>query len=135
MTVTSYIFGIFTAVITLGVVIEMLRRNRLRERHAVWWLFGGALGLVIGIFPGSLEWAASVIGIEVPTNLVFFVSIALLVLVCIQHSSELTRLEDKTRILAEESALLAVRVRELETATGTGPGRLGPHLDGQDTTE
>jgi hypothetical protein len=46
--------------------------------------------------------------------LVFFVSIAVLFLVCIQSSSELTSLEEKTRILAEESALLRQRIEELE---------------------
>jgi len=115
MTVTSYIFGVASAVIALVVVIELLRRRRLRERHAVWWLLAGALALVAGVFPGTLAWAASIIGIEVPINLVFFVSIGILFFVCLQTSAELTRLEAKTRTLAEAAALQGVRLDELET--------------------
>jgi hypothetical protein len=114
MNVTSYIFGILAALLTLGVVIEMLRRRRLRERHAIWWLVAGVLALIVGIFPSVLDWAASVVGVALPTNLVFFVSIAVLFLVCIQHSAELTVLESKTRTLAEMSALQDMRIRELE---------------------
>lgn len=114
MTIVSYVFGIVAAVLVLIVVIEMLRRKRLRERHAVWWLVAGILALIIGVFPQTLNWATSLLGIAVPTNLVFFVSIALLFLVCLQHSSELTRDEEKNRALAERVALQEIRIRRLE---------------------
>ena len=116
MTIVTYIFGIASALVALIVVIEMLRRHRLRERHAIWWLIAGVLALIVGIFPSTLQWAASLIGIEVPINLVFFVSIAVLFLVCLQHSSELTKLESKTRTLAERVAIQELRLRELEAA-------------------
>jgi len=114
MTVATYIFGVLSALITLGVVVEMLRRRRLRERHAVWWLIAGTLALIIGVFPNTLVWAADLIGVEVPLNLVFFVSLAVLFLVCIQHSAELTALEAKTRTLAETAALHELRLEALE---------------------
>lgn len=114
MTVASHIFGVLSAVLTLAVVIEMLRRRRLRERHAVWWLIAGTLALLIGVFPTTLVWAARLVGVAIPLNLVFFVSVAVLFLVCIQHSVELTVLEAKTRTLAETSALLEMRIGVLE---------------------
>ena len=117
MTATSYILGIAAALLTLAVVIEMLRRRRLRERHATWWLIAGTLALIAGVFPKTLEWAADVAGVAIPINLVFFVSVVILFLVCIQHSSELTKLDDQTRTLAEQTALLELRIRELEQNT------------------
>jgi hypothetical protein len=110
----TYLLGIVAALFTLGLVIEMLRRRQLRERHAIWWLIAGLLALIIGVFPQVLVWAAGVIGVEIPTNLVFFVSILILFLVSIQHSSELTTLENRSRTLAEESALQDLRIRTLE---------------------
>jgi len=114
MSLGSYVFGIVTALLTLGVVIELLRRRRLRERHAIWWLIAGTLALIVGIFPTTLDRAADFFGIGVPTNLVFFVSIAILFLVCLQHSSELTQLESKTRRLAELVTLQEMRIAQLE---------------------
>jgi hypothetical protein len=124
MTVTSYVFGIVFAALILIVVVELLRRRHLRERHAAWWLVAGVLALVVALFPAVLNWTAEIIGVEVPTNLVFFVAIAILFLVCLQHSSELTQLESKTRTLAERVSLLELRLRQsdghaAESATGS----------------
>ncbi|CAM5508227.1 DUF2304 family protein [Leifsonia shinshuensis] len=113
MSLTTYIFGILAALFTLAVVVDLLRRGRMRERHAIWWLLAGVLALIIGIFPGILDWFAELIGVGAPVNLVFFVSIAVLFLVCIQHSTELTNLESKTRTLAERSALQQLEIEEL----------------------
>jgi len=112
VTAASYIFGILSAALILVVVIELLRRRHLRERHAVWWLIAGVLALIAGVFPSTLVWVSGLLGVEVPTNLVFFVGIAILFLVCLQHSSELTKLESKTRTLAERVALLELDHRE-----------------------
>ncbi|MCU1542247.1 MAG: hypothetical protein JWM50_112 [Microbacteriaceae bacterium] len=120
MTATSYVFGILSAALILVVVVELLRRRHLRERHAVWWFVAGVLALIVGIFPATLEWAAKAIGIEVPTNLVFFAGITVVVLVCLQHSSELTQLESKTRTLAERLALSELRLKELEDRNSPG---------------
>jgi hypothetical protein len=114
MSTASYMFGILAAVLALSVVVELLRRRRLRERHAVWWLFAGTVALVVGVFPQVVSWASAAVGIEVPTNLVFFVTLTLLVLVGVQHSAELTDLESKTRLLAEHIALQGNRIDVLE---------------------
>lgn len=117
MTLTSYIFGVVAAVLILVVVIELLRRRLLRERHAIWWFIAGVLALIAGVFPSTLAWAAGLIGIEVPINLVFFVSIAILFFVCLQHSSELTRLESKTRVLAERIAIMELNAKNAQAGT------------------
>jgi hypothetical protein len=114
MTLMSYILGITASVLALVVVVEMLRRRLLRERHAVWWFAAGLLALVASVFPGTLTWAAASLGITVPTNLVFFVSIAVLFFVCLQLSAEVTRLESRTRTLAEIVALHELRIRQME---------------------
>lgn len=114
MSTTAYFLGIISSLLALALVVEMLRRRRLRERHAIWWLIAGIMAVFAGIFPQSLVWASNLLGIEVPTNLVFFVSILVLFFVALQHSSELTSLESKTRKLAEDVTLLGDQVSRLE---------------------
>lgn len=120
MTLRTYIFAVAAALIVLIVVITLLRRRQLRERHAIWWLFAGVLALLAGVFPRTLEWGAELTGVLLPVNLVFFVSIAILFLVSIQHAAELTALEAKSRDLAEQVTLLQLRVEELPGETRTG---------------
>ncbi|WP_065960673.1 DUF2304 domain-containing protein [Curtobacterium sp. UCD-KPL2560] len=122
MNVTTYVFGIVVALLVLVAVVELLRRRRLRERHALWWIVAGVVALVVAVFPGLLVGTAAALGFSVPTNLGFFVCLVLLFMVSVSQSAELTVLEDKTRVLAEESALLEERIGRLERrAAGTVP--------------
>lgn len=115
MDTVQYFLGITAAILTFGIVIEMLRRRRLRERHAGWWIFAGILAIVISIFPETLSRTAALLGFEVPTNLVFFVSLFLLFLVALQHSAELTNLEAHNRSLVERLIILELRITAFET--------------------
>ncbi|CCE76204.1 DUF2304 domain-containing protein [Clavibacter nebraskensis] len=120
MNPTSYVFTLVAALLAVGVVIERLRRRRLRERHAVWWLVAGIVALVISVFPPLLSGAARFLGVQEPLNLAFFASIVVIFLVCVQFSAELTDLEDKVRRLAEESAMTDLRLRDLEQEARAG---------------
>lgn len=118
----SYIISAAAAVLILIIVVERLRRGQLRERHALWWLLLGVIGLVVTVFPGLLDRLADTLGVGVPINLAFFGAIVVLFLVSMQHAKELTRLEERTRTLAEQNALLDGRVRDLEARRAADPG-------------
>lgn len=97
-------------------LFEMLRRHRLREKYAVIW-FSLAVGALVGaIFPQILTAAADAIGLEVPANLLFFVSTIVLLGLSLQLSYELGRTEERVRTLAEEVALIQLRLDEGEMA-------------------
>lgn len=136
MTVLPYVLAVASALLTLGVVVELLRRRRLRERHAFWWLVAGILALLAGLIPSILVWFSDLVGVVEPLNLVFFSANAILFLVCIQHSAELTTLEAKVRTLAEHVAVLELRVHELgetsrESAETVSPGERPSDTDEQ----
>lgn len=109
----NYLLGMVGSITTLVALFELLRRRRLREKYAVLWAFVALMTLVVAIFPGLLTWASELLGVEVPTNLLFFLASLLLLVVSIQHSYELGRLEERSRTLAEEVALLRL---DLETS-------------------
>lgn len=111
--VQTYIFGILTAVAVLVFIIFLLRKERLKERHAIWWILAGLIALVFSVFPGLLTTLSDFTGFDIPSNMVFFISIAVLFLVAIQTSTELTRLEEHSRTLGERVAVLELRLSEL----------------------
>lgn len=127
MNAVTYAFGIVAAVLALVAIVELMRRGTLRERHALWWFVGGVLALVLALFPQLLTLLARLLGISVPTNLVFFVAIGLLFLVSLQYGAELTRIEEKLRTLAERTAFHEQRIADLE--------RDGHGADVRDTEE
>lgn len=113
----SVAFSIVVAVGMVLAVLIMLRSSKLREKYAILWLVVGGVTIILGIFPGLLDWAAGLVGIKVPANLLFALSIVLLVGVGLHVSRELTVLEEETRTLAEEVAILRQSVDSLGYTT------------------
>ncbi len=106
----STIVAFCVALVFVVAVVELLRRKRLREKFAVLWLVVGLATLVLAGFPQLLEWASRSVGVQVPANLLFAMSTLLLMSVCLHLSLTLTNVEDQTRVLAEEVALLRFQV-------------------------
>ena len=110
---TPNILAALTAVVTFIFVFSLLRKGVLREKYAVLWLFFSGAALLFAIFPGLLVWFSGVIGVAEPVNLLFFITVVLLILVSVQLSYELSRHEARIRRLAEDVALLDQQIREL----------------------
>lgn len=128
------ILGIITALAAVLFVIEMLRRGMLPERFAALWITVSVALLGLAVIPGVLEWAAKVTGIAVPANLLFFGAAVVLLLVSVQLSYEVGRLDARTRRLAEEVAFLHDHVQDLsQRADGASTRRdqasVDPHED------
>lgn len=115
MFITGHVLSAAAAAVALIIVIEMLRRGHLRERHILWWLCAGILGLAVTLFPGLLDRISSFFGIANPLNLAFFAAIVVLFLVSLQQAKELTKSEERIRTLAEQVTLLDERLRRVET--------------------
>jgi hypothetical protein len=107
------VLGIIGSVLILVVLFELLRRRHLREKYAVMWALVAVGVLVLTIFPGLLTVASDLVGVDVPANLLFFLASLVLMVLTLQHSYELGRLEDKTRTLAEELAIVRMELDEL----------------------
>jgi hypothetical protein len=110
------VLGAIGSVLILVVLFELLRRRHLREKYAVLWALVAVGVLVLTIFPGLLYAASDLVGVDVPANLLFFLASMVLMVLTLQHSYELGRLEDKTRTLAEELALMRLELDQLRSA-------------------
>lgn len=105
------------------IVGSLLRCGKLREKYAILWLIIGALMLLLALVPSLLDWAARLVGVQVPANLLFALSIILLMGVGLHAARELTILEDETRTLAEEISILRSTVDQLSNESQNGTPR------------
>lgn len=110
---SGYVFAVGVCVVLAAALLWLLRARRLREKYAAIWLVLVAGVCLIGAVPGLVIWLASIVGVATPVNLVFVVAIAVLLVVCIQLSIEVSNLEEETRTIAEEFALLKLDVERL----------------------
>ena len=116
---STVILGVLGSGVVLIALFEMLRRHRLREKYAVLWFFVAVGVLVIAIFPSLLTDVSELLGVELPVNLLFFLASLFLLILTLQHSYELGRLEEKTRVLAEEVGLLRLDLERHRDADPT----------------
>ena len=125
---STVLLGLIGSIIIIVVLFEMLRRQTLREKYAVLWFLIAVACLAIAVFPPILFGAANVLGVEVPANLLFFGASMVLMMLTLQHSYELGRLEEKTRTLAEDLAIVRMEldaVRERQDRRDEDTGSLG----------
>lgn len=127
---TAHVLGAIASLITFVFVFWLMRRGVLREKYAVLWLGFSGLALFFSVIPGALQWVSNLFGVETPANLLFFVTIVLLILVAVQLSYELSRHEARIRRLAEEVALLDEKLRETQLSDRAPRDPDGSH-DGQ----
>jgi hypothetical protein len=99
--------------IGLILILRLVRRRRMGGKYAVLWTAVGALMGVLAVWPGLLTQISELAGVHYPPALFLLVTTGFLFIVVIQFSYELSRLEERSRTLAEETALLRA---ELELA-------------------
>lgn len=113
------VVGVVFALAVLVLIVVLLLKRRLREKYAVLWLVIGVAFLVLALFPSLLRGLAQLVGVAVPSNLLFAMLLALLVGVCLHLSWELSTAEEEIRRVAEEVAILRAQLERLEAERGT----------------
>ena len=95
-----------TALAVLAFMVELLRRRQLQEKYAILWLSVSVLIVPLAFMPFITDNLARLLGIASGVSLVLFLGIVFLLLVTVHLSWEVSRLEEETRTLAEDLALL-----------------------------
>jgi len=116
-----YALGVAGALLVVALVVELVRRRYLRGKYAILWLALALAVTVLAVFPDVLGWLAIKLGVQVPSNLLFFGAIIMLLLLVMQLSYESSRLEEETRTLAEEIGLLRLEVDQLRQQVPAAP--------------
>ncbi|MBF9067927.1 DUF2304 family protein [Streptacidiphilus fuscans] len=99
-----------SSVLVIGCILELLRRQQLREKYAAIWITIGIVVTPIGFFPSLLNGVAHRLGVANGASLVLFCGFLLVLLVCLHLSWEASRLEAETRTLSEDIALVRTQL-------------------------
>jgi hypothetical protein len=92
--------------VSLAFIVRLVRRNKLPSRYALLWLSIGGVIAVLATFPSLLDRVSSWLGIAYAPGTFFLGAITLLLLIVVHFSWDLARLDARTRILAQELAVL-----------------------------
>ena len=112
MSAAAHVLVIVLAAAVIAFIVALVRSRRLRAKYSVLW-FSIGIGLaILAIFPGLLSWVSDRFGIAYPPATFMLLALSFLLVLVLHFSWELSRLEDRTRALAEEYALLRLELDE-----------------------
>jgi hypothetical protein len=109
----TQILAIISGVFLLILVLELVRRRRLREEYSWIWLLTAIGYLAIAAVPGLIERVTILIGSVRPTSVFTFAGLVFLFLIAIQFSVQISRLAEQNKDLAQQIAILDGEVRRL----------------------
>jgi hypothetical protein len=98
------------AIINVAVVVEFVRRRKLAESFALLWIGVGVLGILLSIARPLVDDLAEKVGVRYGPTLIFTGAILFLLFVCMNLSMHVSRLTERSEILAEEITLLRGRL-------------------------
>src|SRR5215204_7532032 len=108
------LFAALASVVLLGIVIELIRTRRLRERYALLWLATAGAILFFAIWRSGLHNLSKALGVAYPPNALFVLAMLFVLVLLLHFSTVISKLTDRTTLLTQRLALLDERLRELE---------------------
>ncbi len=117
MDVIQIIAMAFSGTIFL-VIIELIRRNYLKERYSLIWLAASIVLMVFSVWRNLLHLIARILGVYYPPSVLFLLALGFLIVLLLHFSSIISSLSDKNRRLAQEIGILKLRLSALEERTG-----------------
>ena len=101
------------SILLLAIVIELIRRRRLKEEYSLLWLLSGIVILAFSIFPNLLLIISRMVGMYYLTTLLV-ISFLFLLLIVLHFSTVISQLSEKNKDLAQDLSILDFRFKELD---------------------
>ncbi len=105
MDIRQKILAAVCGISLLLVIVELVRRRKLRVEYSWLWIAAGVAIVVIGLNYPLLIWITEFIGAGFTSSTLFFFGIFFVLALCLQFSVKISKLETQVKNLAQELAL------------------------------
>lgn len=96
----------------LLLIIELVRRRKLREEYSWLWLLAGSVIFLLMMWFGLLKWITVLIGAVKPSSTIFFFAFLFLFFISLHFSMVISKLTERHKELAQKVALLEMEINE-----------------------
>ncbi len=124
MTRAQFLAGILAVVVAIWVV-DLVRRRRLSEEYSLLSLVAMVGVLVLAFWTQGVTWITHKFGALYETSVIFFFGLVFAFVALLWYATKLTALTQEVRRLAQETALLRLRLERAESATAKPSGERG----------
>lgn len=95
----------------VGIIIELIRQNRLKEHYAIIWLLTAVSIFIFGIWPDTLNMISRIVRLHHLTTL-FMVAFLFLLAIVLHFTLAISQLFDRNKRLTQEVAWLRFELEE-----------------------
>ena len=106
------VFAILASFLIMAVVVELVRRRKLREEYSWLWLVTGGLIILLVIWYDLLVSLTSLIGAVAPTTTLFIFGLLFLMLISLHYSIRISKLSHQVKELGQQLTLLRGQVED-----------------------
>jgi hypothetical protein len=114
-----HLFAALASVLLLGIVIELIRERKLRERYALLWLATAGVILFFAVWRSGLHELSKALGVAYPPNALFVLALLFVLVLLLHFSTVISKLSDRSTALTQRLALLEERLRAVEDRSGS----------------
>ena len=114
MPIRNKVVALVVGLWMLLLIIELVRRRKLREEYSWLWLMTGSGILLLTLWFDLLIWITHLVGAVSPSSTIFLFAFLFLIFISLHFSVAISKLTDRNKELAQRYALLELEVHELK---------------------
>ena len=99
----------------LGIIFQLIRKNRLLEQYSLLWIISALILLVLSLWRDLLDRFAALTGIYYAPSALFLFAILCGIMIALHFSVVISRLTKQNHALAQEMALLKQELEAVKT--------------------
>lgn len=114
-------FNIVTIIIAVsagGIILWLIRKQRLSVYHTATWMVVIFSLILFGAFPSIIDWLGHLLGIQYPPVLLIIVALCIVLVKMLTMDMERTRHEARIRILTQKMAAYEAELTKLKAENG-----------------
>lgn len=92
--------------LVIFLILYFIKKELIKIKYAVIWLLLFGLLLIFLLVPKVLGWLTFLLGFEVPSNMIFSLILAVLVIISISLTGIVSSQDKKIRVLIQEISIL-----------------------------
>jgi hypothetical protein len=100
------IFALFLSIAIIVLIIELVRRRKLREEYSWLWILTGSIMIILVVWYDALKALSNLIGAVLPTSTLFLFGLIFFMLLSLHFSVKISDLTDQVKELVQQMALL-----------------------------
>lgn len=106
------IFALITGLALLFLILDLIRRRKLKEEYSwIWFLTGLGIFVLVMWYPFLLFWA-KLMGAKIPVTALFLSGFLFLILITLFFSVKLSQLSENVKKLAQKIALMEAKTKK-----------------------